>query len=165
MSPHSAHDRGESERPAIVWKTQLLARRVSHSPEETISIGRELAKELQPPCCVLLEGELGSGKTTLAKGIVAGLGVAYEDEVTSPTFTLVHEYGSTRKVYHVDLYRIEDSREVASLGLEDLADPQATILVEWGEKLGDNAPTACLRIRLEHLGSDDRQIIVERLQA
>jgi tRNA threonylcarbamoyladenosine biosynthesis protein TsaE len=109
---------------------KVLAEFVSHSPEETISLGRELAKEMQPPSLVLLEGELGSGKTTLIKGIVAGLGAVQEEEVTSPSFTLVHEYGAARKVYHVDLYRIEEARELETLGLEDLAAQEATILVE-----------------------------------
>src|SRR5208282_1890944 len=82
-----------------------FAERVTHSPEETVLFGRELAVHLQPPCLVLLEGDLGAGKTTLVKGIVAGLGAASEDEVTSPSFTLVHEYGSVGKVFHADLYR------------------------------------------------------------
>lgn len=142
-----------------------LAERVTRSPEETIAFGLELAAHLRPPCLVLLEGELGSGKTTLAKGIVAGLGAAGEDEVTSPSFTLVHEYGSTGKVYHADLYRIEEPRDLAALGLEDLVDQATTVLVEWGEKLGDNAPIPCVRIRMEHRGSDDRRILVERVEA
>ena len=142
-----------------------LAERVTRSPEETVAFGRELAVHLRPPCLVLLEGELGSGKTTLAKGIVAGLGAAGEDEVTSPSFTLVHEYGSTGKVYHADLYRIEGPRDLATLGLEDLVDQATTVLVEWGEKLGDNAPIPCVRIRMEHRGSDDRRILVERVEA
>ena len=138
---------------------------VTHSPEETIAFGRSLAKELRPPCLVLLEGELGSGKTTLVKGIVEGLGVARQEQVTSPSFTLVHEYGEREKVYHVDLYRIEGARALATLGLEDILDSPATVIVEWGEKLGDNAAGARFIIRMEHLGSDDRRILVERLHA
>jgi len=135
----------------------------THSPEETTALGRELARELRPPCLVLLEGELGSGKTTLVKGIVAGLGAGPEEEVHSPSFTLVHEYGKDRRVYHVDLYRIEGgARELGTLGLEDLLDHEATVLVEWGEKLSD-VGHAQVRITLEHLGRDDRQITVERL--
>lgn len=134
---------------------------MTHSPEETLTFGRELAKEIQPPCVVLLEGELGSGKTTLAKGIVAGLGVAREDEVTSPSFTLVHEYGGESKVYHVDLYRIENARELATLGLEDLIGQQATVIVEWGEKLGRIVPVPCVRIQLEYVGGEDRRITVQ----
>jgi tRNA threonylcarbamoyladenosine biosynthesis protein TsaE len=139
--------------------------RVTHSPEETVNFGRELAKEVQPPCLVLLEGELGSGKTTLVKGILASLASIPEDEVTSPSFTLVHEYGPEGKVYHVDLYRIEGGRELATLGLDDLVGQDATVLIEWGEKFGEDVPRPCVRIRLEHLGSDERRIIVERLEA
>jgi len=133
---------------------------VTHSPEETLAVGRRLAKELRPPCLVLLEGELGSGKTTLAKGIVAGLGVASEEEVTSPSFTLVHEYGGGSKVYHIDLYRIESVQDFATLGLEDLIDQPATVLVEWGEKFSFPAPE--VRIKLSHLGDEERRIVVER---
>lgn len=142
-----------------------LAERVTRSPEETIRFGREMARHLQPPCLVLLEGDLGAGKTTLVKGIVAGLGAASEDEVTSPSFTFVHEYGSLGRVYHVDLYRIEAARDLATLGWEDLLSQAATVLVEWGEKLGDNAPLPCVRIRMEHQESDNRRILVERVEA
>jgi len=138
----------------------------THSPEETTALGRELAPDLRPPCLVLLEGELGSGKTTLVKGIVAGLDAGSEEEVHSPSFTLVHEYGRDRRVYHVDLYRIEGgAREIGTLGLEDLVDQEATVLVEWGEKLGDVGLAPQVRIRLEHLGGDDRRITVERRHA
>jgi tRNA threonylcarbamoyladenosine biosynthesis protein TsaE len=136
---------------------------VSHSPEETLAWGRALAKELQPPCLVRLEGELGSGKTTLAKGIVAGLGAAREEDVTSPSFTLVHEYGQELKVFHVDLYRIECAHDLETLGLEDLWSQRATVIVEWGEKLGDNPLSPQVRIQLEHLGAEERRITVEQL--
>jgi len=136
---------------------------VTRSPDETLTLGRALAKELQPPCLVLLEGELGSGKTTLTKGIVAGLGAAREEEVTSPSFTLVHEYGCEPKVYHVDLYRIEGVRDLETLGLDDLWNQQATVIVEWGEKLGDNPPAPRVRIQLEYLAGENRRITVERL--
>jgi len=116
---------------------------VTHSPEETIALGRKLASELVPPVLVVLLGELGAGKTTLTKGIVAGLSAVPEEEVTSPTFTLIHEYGAARRgrtgrtpVYHVDLYRIENARELETLGLEDLLAERAVVIVEWGEKLG-----------------------------
>jgi tRNA threonylcarbamoyladenosine biosynthesis protein TsaE len=136
----------------------------TRSPEETVALGRELGREFGPPCLVLLEGELGSGKTTLVKGIVAGLGAAPEEEVHSPSFTLVHEYGRDRKVYHVDLYRIEGgARELETLGLEDLVEQNATVLIEWGEKLDALGLAPQVRIRLEHLGGDHRRITVERL--
>jgi tRNA threonylcarbamoyladenosine biosynthesis protein TsaE len=128
-----------------------------------MDFGRELAKEIHPPCVVLLEGELGSGKTTFTKGIVASLASIPEDEVTSPSFTLVHEYGAGGKVYHVDLYRIEGERDLATLGLDDLLGQDATVLIEWGEKFGEGLQRPCLRIRFDHLGNDDRRITVERL--
>jgi tRNA threonylcarbamoyladenosine biosynthesis protein TsaE len=137
---------------------------VTHSAEETIEFGRQLAKHIKPPCLILLEGELGSGKTTLVKGMAAGLGVAREEEVTSPSFTLVHEYGRDRKVYHVDLYRIEGARDFASLGLDDLFEEEATVIVEWGERISDNAPELQWRIRLEYVTSDERRITVESLR-
>ena len=146
-------------------QSTTLAERVTHSPEETILFGREMAAHLQPPCLVLLEGDLGAGKTTLVKGIVAGLGAANEDEVTSPSFTFVHEYGSRGRVYHVDLYRVEAARDLATLGWEDLSSQAATVLVEWGEKLGDNAPRPCVKIRMEHQESENRRILIERLEA
>ena len=133
---------------------------VTHSPEETVSFGRELGKELQPPCLVLLEGELGSGKTTLVKGILATLASIPEDEVTSPSFTLVHEHGAG-KAYHVDLYRVDGARDLATLGLEDLLERETTVLIEWGEKFGEEVPRPYLRVRLEHLGPDQRRITVE----
>ncbi len=138
---------------------------VTHSAEETVELGRKLAGELRPPCLVVLCGELGTGKTTLTKGIVAGLGVASEEEVTSPSFTLIHEYGRESKVFHVDLYRIEDAHDLGTLGLEDLLGQQATVLVEWGEKLGENAATPRVEIHFEHMGEDERRIAVARLEA
>jgi len=165
MSRSPAGPEPGRERPSGIRAVRTLAEAVTHSPEETVAFGRGLARELQPPCLALLEGELGAGKTTLVKGIVAGLGAAREEEVTSPSFTLVHEYGSAAKVYHVDLYRVEGARELATLGLEDLAGQDATVLVEWGEKLESSVVAPCLRVRMEHLGSEDRRILVERLEA
>ena len=115
----------------------------THSSEETIGVGREIAALLTPPRFLLLHGDLGAGKTTLVKGIAEGLHAAQADEVTSPTFTLIHEYegsasshGKTAPVmlYHLDLYRIENERQLESLGLDELAGPDSIVLVEWGEK-------------------------------
>jgi tRNA threonylcarbamoyladenosine biosynthesis protein TsaE len=126
-----------------------------------VAVGRELARELAWPCLILLEGELGSGKTTLAKGLVAGLGAGREEEVTSPSFTLVHEYGRERKVYHADLYRIEGTRELHTLGLDELIDADFVLIVEWGEKMGDARAHRRARILIEMLGGDDRRITIE----
>ncbi len=131
---------------------------ITHSAEETTRWGREFAGRLNPPILVLLSGDLGSGKTTLTKGIVAGLGAASEDEVTSPTFTLVHEYGKGNRVYHVDLYRIESFHDFETLGLEDLFAQPGVVILEWSERFPLKSPWPEVRIRLEHLGGDARRI-------
>ncbi len=131
---------------------------ITHSSEETTNWGRELAKRLTAPVLVLLAGDLGSGKTTLTKGIVAGLGAANEDEVTSPTFTLVHVYGKTAKVYHADLYRIENFHDFETLGLEDVFAKPAVVILEWSERFPLLSPWPQVRIRLDHLGGDSRRI-------
>src|SRR6202451_2586307 len=109
---------------------------ITHSPEETIALGRTLVSLLTPPKLVLLRGDLGAGKTTLVKGIAAGFAAAEEEDVTSPTFTLVHEYrGPQANLYHIDLYRIDTQRELETLGLDDLrAESNSILLIEWGEK-------------------------------
>ncbi len=132
----------------------------THSAEETIAWGREFAKRLKPPVLVLLSGELGSGKTTLTKGIVAGLGAATEDEVTSPTFTLVHEYGPGHRVFHGDLYRIENFHDFETLGMEDVFANPAIVILEWSDKLPIGAPWPVLRVFLEHIQGDSRRITV-----
>lgn len=109
------------------------------SEEETIALGERVAGQLPPRCVVLLIGNLGAGKTTLAKGIVKGLGAAGPEEVSSPTFTLIHEYGEPGRVYHIDLYRIENAREIRTLGIEELLERNAVVLVEWGERFPDLA--------------------------
>lgn len=135
---------------------------ITHSAEETTAWGREFAKRLQAPMLVLLSGELGSGKTTLTKGIVAGLGAATEEDVTSPTFTLVHEYGSGRKVYHGDLYRIANFHDFETLGLEDAFDQPGIIILEWSENFPLKTPWPEVRVRLEHAGGDARRIVVKQ---
>jgi tRNA threonylcarbamoyladenosine biosynthesis protein TsaE len=133
----------------------------SSSEEETVALGRQLAVALPPKAVVLLIGDLGAGKTTLAKGIVQGLGAAEPDEVSSPTFTLVHEYGERPKVYHVDLYRIGKAQELESVGLEELLDREAVVLVEWGERFPRLWPTDRIEIHLRRLNDDRREIRVE----
>ena len=133
---------------------------ITGSAEETTRWGREFAKTLKPPVLVLLSGDLGSGKTTLTKGIVAGLGAATEDEVTSPTFTLVHVYGDKKKVYHGDLYRIESFHDFETLGMEDIFAKPAVVIIEWSERFPLASPWPQVRIRLEHLGQDTRRISV-----
>ena len=131
---------------------------ITRSAEETVAWGRTFAETLQAPVLVLLSGELGSGKTTLTKGIVAGLHAATEDEVTSPTFTLLHEYGPEGKVFHGDLYRIESFHDFETLGLEEVFAKPTIIILEWSEKFPLKTEWPQIRLRLEHLGGDARKI-------
>jgi tRNA threonylcarbamoyladenosine biosynthesis protein TsaE len=133
---------------------------ITHSAEETVQWGREFAARLTAPILVLLSGDLGSGKTTLTKGIASGLGAAQEEEVTSPTFTLVHVYGVPIKVYHVDLYRIEKFHDFETLGLEDIFSDPAVVILEWSERFPLPSPWPEIRVQLDHLGGDLRRIRV-----
>ena len=122
----------------MTYKTQ--------SAEETLELGRSLARQLPPKAVVLLIGNLGAGKTTLTKGIVEGLGAAHADEVSSPTFTLIHEYSP--QVTHIDLYRLDTEQEVATLGLEDIFDRPGIVLIEWGERFPRLMPAERIEIRI-----------------
>ena len=133
----------------------------THNDEETIELGRRIAAALPRRAVVLLIGNLGAGKTTLAKGIISGLGAADPDEVSSPTFTLIHEYGpasSGARVYHIDLYRLDRAEQVATLGLDEILDRQAVVLIEWGERFPQLLPAERIEIRLQTLGPDARRI-------
>ena len=130
------------------------------SPQETIALGKELAASLAPPKLVLLRGDLGAGKTTLVKGIAEGFEAASQNDVTSPTFTLVHVSGKQAKVYHADLYRIESFHDFETLGLEDMFAVPAVAILEWSEKFPLPSPWPMVRVRLEHLGGDSRRISV-----
>jgi tRNA threonylcarbamoyladenosine biosynthesis protein TsaE len=134
---------------------------VTHSSEETIERGREIGAQLKPPVLILLSGDLGAGKTTLTKGIVSGAGAATEEEVTSPTFTLVHKYDRGVPVYHVDLYRIGDLHDLETLGLEDVFAERAIVIVEWSEKLALRTDWPVVRIHLEHVSEDVRRISMD----
>lgn len=130
--------------------------------EETIELGRRIAATLPKRAVVLLIGNLGAGKTTLAKGIISGLGAAEPEDVTSPTFTLIHEYGEGR-VYHIDLYRLDRTEQVATLGLDEIFDREAVVLIEWGERFPQLLPDDRIEIRIETLNEESRRIeITER---
>lgn len=130
------------------------------SEEETIALGEQIARGLKPPAVVLLIGELGAGKTTIAKGLVRGLGAAAPEDVSSPTFTLIHEYGERPKVYHIDLYRLERASEVVALGIDDLMDGDAVLLVEWGERFPALWPPDRIEIHLSPLDEQEREVTV-----
>ena len=132
---------------------------LTHSAAETVAFGRQFATELSPPLVVLLRGDLGAGKTTLVKGIVEGFQAASAEDVTSPTFTLVHEYrGPRATLYHIDLYRIDTERELETLGLDDLIAPGNILLIEWGEKFPRLLRDRGLEITLERVGETERRI-------
>jgi tRNA threonylcarbamoyladenosine biosynthesis protein TsaE len=134
---------------------------ITHSAEETIDFGRELAGELSPPLILLLRGDLGAGKTTLVKGIAEGFGAALAEDVTSPTFTLVHEYrGPRATLYHIDLYRVDTERELETLGLDDLLGPDCILLIEWGEKFPRLQRDRNVEISLEQIRETERRIQV-----
>ena len=131
----------------------------THSAEETIAFGRTLAETLAPPKLVVLRGVLGSGKTTLVKGIAEAFHAASEEDVTSPTFTLVQEYRSPRvNVYHIDLYRVDTQRELETLGLDDLIAENSVLLIEWGEKFPRFQRERDVEIVLERVGESERRI-------
>jgi len=134
---------------------------ITHSPEETVALGRTLVSLLAPPKIVLLRGDLGAGKTTLVKGIAAGFRAASEDDVTSPTFTLVHEYrGPGANLYHIDLYRVDTQRQLETLGLDDLIAENSVLLIEWGEKFPRFVRERDVEIGLERVGENARKVRV-----
>lgn len=139
--------------------TRVLREGTTHSAEETIAFGRTLADLLTPPRLVLLRGDLGAGKTTLVKGIAAAFEAAAEEDVTSPTFTLIHEYrGPRATLYHIDLYRVDTPRELDTLALDDLRSGNTVLLIEWGEKFPWLVLERDLEISLERKGETDRAI-------
>jgi tRNA threonylcarbamoyladenosine biosynthesis protein TsaE len=135
------------------------------SGADTVDVGRKLAQLLAPPQLLVLKGDLGTGKTTLVKGIAEALDAAEADEVTSPTFTLLHEYDGSRegkpiKLFHLDVYRLEGERQLETLGLDDLLTPDALVLVEWGEKFKSILKKSTGEIAITSLGGDARRITV-----
>jgi len=137
----------------------------TESGAETIEAGRKLAQLLTPPQLLILRGDLGTGKTTLVKGIAEALDAAEADEVTSPTFTLIHEYEGKRngqpvKLFHLDVYRLEGERQLETLGLDELLTPDALVLMEWGEKFKSIRKKATGEIVITSTGGDARRITV-----
>lgn len=144
---------GTNARPTTVREV------VTHSAEETIALGKSLTAMLAPPKIVLLRGDLGAGKTTLVKGIAKGFDAAEEDAVTSPTFTLIHEYrGPASNLYHIDLYRIDTPRQLETLGLDDLISEKSVLLIEWGEKFARFERERDVEIQIQRLSETERRI-------
>ena len=131
----------------------------THTTEDTVALGGKLAARLVPPKLVLLRGNLGAGKTTLVKGIVEGFQAASQEDVTSPTFTLIHEYRSASvEIYHIDLYRVDTQRELETLGIDDLFGPRSLIIIEWGEKFERFRKERDVEIAIERTGENQRRI-------
>jgi len=137
---------------------------ITHSAEETVALGRKLAPTMKSARMVILRGDLGAGKTTLVKGIAEGLHAASQDDVTSPTFTLIHEFrGREVNLFHVDLYRVDTMRELDTLGLDELfAEDGNLVLLEWGEKFPRFVTERDVEICLERQGDQERKIRVTR---
>ncbi len=138
---------------------------VTKSGADTVEVGRKLVNLLAPPQLLILRGDLGTGKTTLVKGIAQALDAAEPDEVTSPTFTLLHEYDGMRegkpvKLFHLDVYRLEGERQLETLGLDELLTPDAMVLVEWGDKFKSIRKRATGEITIASAGGDARKISV-----
>jgi len=134
----------------------------TRSPEETVELGRQLASQLHSPMLVLLRGDLGAGKTTLVKGIAEGFHAAKQEDVTSPTFTLVHEYRAAKVIlYHIDLYRIDTQKELDTLALDDLMDDDSILLIEWGEKFARFRDERDVEITFERVGENERRIAIK----
>lgn len=152
--------KGDSERD-LSAQSGVMKEFTTHSAEETTALGRKLATELKPGGIVLLRGDLGAGKTTLVKGIAEGFQAAEADRVTSPTFTLIHEYrGPQVTLYHIDLYRIDTPRELDTLALDDLMDANSVLLIEWGEKFERFRRERDVEIAIEHRGGDERVVLM-----
>jgi tRNA threonylcarbamoyladenosine biosynthesis protein TsaE len=132
----------------------------THSDEETRKAGRQIAKWLPAQAVVALVGDLGAGKTTLTQGIAEGRGAARAEDVSSPTFTLIHEFGEPVRVYHVDLYRLETAEQARRLGLEDLFDQAALVVIEWGDKFPELLPADVFHITLASTADEGRAIEV-----
>lgn len=134
---------------------------ITHSADETVDFGRKLAAELAPPKVVLLRGDLGAGKTTMVKGIAQAFHAAEQEDVTSPTFTLIHEYrGPEVTVYHIDLYRIDTEKELATLAIDDLIDERSVVVIEWGEKFERFRRERDVEVTIARRGEYEREIRV-----
>jgi len=151
--------------PAVPPEAAKTREFTTKSGADTIEVGRKLVAMLKPPQLLILSGDLGTGKTTLVKGIAEALDAAEAEEVTSPTFTLVHEYegshhGKPVKLFHLDVYRLEGERQLETLGLDELLTPDALVLVEWGEKFKSIKKKATGEIAITSTGGDARKITV-----
>jgi tRNA threonylcarbamoyladenosine biosynthesis protein TsaE len=132
----------------------------SHSLEETFALGHRLAASLRPGDVVALSGELGAGKTALVKAIAAALG--FQQAVTSPTFTIIHEYKTAPPLFHIDLYRLNTEQEAIDVGIEEYLRGDGVCLVEWAERIARLLPQRTISIRIEVLSDTSRCFTIRR---
>ncbi len=132
---------------------------ISDNEETTLGIAEAFADNLVPGDIVLLNGDLGAGKTVFARGIARGL--AIDTTITSPTFTLIHEYNGSLPMYHMDLYRMKNLTEVLELGVEEYLYGDGVCLIEWPEKLEDIYPDDAYEVQINHCGASRREINIE----
>jgi len=133
----------------------------SRSPNETVELGRNVAKLLRPGDLIALTGELGTGKTCLTKGIAQGLGVPAEQFVRSASFVLVNKYDGVYPIWHIDAYRLESPLDFVALGYEELIDSGCIAVIEWAERAGELLPARTIRIALEHIAPTERQLRID----
>jgi len=133
---------------------------ISESPDDTLALGRRLGERAAPGDVIALTGDLGTGKTVLAKGLAVGAGVRHERLVTSPTFVLVHEYAGRLPVFHVDAYRLHGARDLVALGADEWFFGEGLCIVEWADRVREALPAERLDVHLEHLGPTRRRLIL-----
>lgn len=120
----------------------------TESPEETQALGEKIGKMLKRGDVIALIGDLGTGKTCLTQGIARGVGIARNEIVSSPSYILINEYNGTVPIYHIDLYRLENSEEIAELGLSEYVEGDGICIIEWAERMADALPDSCIKIHI-----------------
>jgi len=145
-------------------KPGVISQFISSSPGETFAVGKEIAVYLSPGTVIALSGTLGSGKTQLTKGIASGLGIT--ENLTSPTYTIINEYGLTENkeivFYHIDVYRLENEKDFEDIGGDEILNSNGICVIEWSERISKLLPDDCIRISIEITGDSSRMIKVSR---
>lgn len=136
---------------------------ISQSASETMSIGIDLGRRLAPEAVVCFLGDLAAGKTTFIKGLVSGAAGINPSHVQSPTFTYLHIYEGTQKIYHFDLYRLRDIDEFLGMGFDEYIEADGICCIEWSERITSYLPANCIYVALEHAGEDQRTITITGL--
>ena len=137
---------------------------ITNSAKETMLVGEKLAKKLKPGDIIALSGNLGSGKTTFTKGVGKGLGVKYPRRINSPTFVLIKEYDGKMPLYHLDLYRLDDLKEIENLAIEEYIYGNGVTVIEWAEKIKCILPKKRISVKLRIKGGNKREVLVENLR-